>query len=134
MIARRTPIKRTALKRRPRKKRATDNPEYLAWVHSWTCWVCLMQFCKSFEISDPRECRDGIFRKGRTEAAHVGIRGLGQKCADKDSMPLCGAHHRTGALSAHVLGKRFWEVHGIDRSKVLTYLHAAYRLETGNDL
>jgi len=48
------------------------------------------------------------------EAAHVGARGLGQKCSDFETLPLCRDHHRPGEDSHHRLGRRFAEVHGLD--------------------
>lgn len=71
---------------------------------------------------------------GKTEVAHVGIRGLGQKCKDRDAMPLGSGHHRTGKDAAHVLGKKFWGYHGIDREEALEMLRRIYKEETGNDV
>lgn len=66
-----------------------------------------------------------------TEAAHVGDRGLGQKCSDIEAVPLCGEHHRTGKEAHHVLGKRFWEYHRLGRELMITVYHAAFEAETG---
>lgn len=49
------------------------------------------------------------------EVAHVGVRGLMQRSSDLETIPLCTEHHRTGKEAQHVLGKHFWERHGIDR-------------------
>jgi hypothetical protein len=68
---------------------------YLAWIRTQPCVVC-----------------------GRTrwiEAAHTGLRGLGQKSSDFSAIPLCEVHHRTGRDSYHRLGaRRFSQVHNLD--------------------
>jgi hypothetical protein len=71
------------------------NAAYLAWIRTQPCIVC-----------------------GRTrwiEAAHTGLRGLGQKSSDFSAIPLCEVHHRTGRDSYHRLGaRRFSQVHNLD--------------------
>jgi len=68
---------------------------YLAWIRTQPCVVC-----------------------GRTrwiEAAHTGLRGLGQKSSDYSAIPLCAMHHRTGKDSYHRLGARqFAQTHNLD--------------------
>ncbi len=61
-----------------------------------------------------------------TEAAHIGDRGMSQKCSDAETIPLCGEHHRTGKDSHHRLGKKFWAHWGIDKKKLLAELQEAY--------
>ncbi len=110
MIAR-TPVR----KRRPGKRRGPlKDAKYLAWIrlHGCTLWPTLG--CHWQPV----------------EAAHVGDRGLGQKCSDREAIPLCGAHHRTGRESHHELGKRFWGYHGLDKDKIITELNRAYAEET----
>ena len=51
------------------------DPAYLAFIRSLPCAVC------------PRT-------PPRVEAAHVGRRGLGQKCSDREAIPLCSLHHQ----------------------------------------
>jgi hypothetical protein len=64
-------------------------------------------------------CEPGDQRTA-TEAAHVGTRGLGQKCPGWQRVPLCGEeHHRLGPLSHHVLGKGFWSHHWLDMSAMV---------------
>jgi hypothetical protein len=65
-----------------------------------------------------------------TECAHVGRRGLGQKCSDYESLPLCAVHHRTGRESHHRLGKRFWAFHCLSRVALVTELRRVYALES----
>jgi hypothetical protein len=38
-----------------------------------------------------------------------------------------GYHHRTGPDSQHVLGKRFWEVHGINRADLWDLYQGIYQ-------
>ena len=87
----------------PRRGRVRDR-KYLAWIRRFACAVCL--------LNRP------------TEAAHVGRRGLSQKCSDRETIPLCAEHHRNGKDSYHKLGKRFWEHHGLDRDALIgNYIH-----------
>jgi len=62
----------------------------------------------------------------RVEAAHVGEHGLGQKCSDRETVPLCATHHRTGKDSHHVLGKKFWAHHGLNRDAIVKDLNRLY--------
>lgn len=50
------------------------SPLHLAFVRSLPCCIC--------------------FRTFGVEAAHVGRRGMSQKCSDLDTIPLCNLHHR----------------------------------------
>jgi len=75
----RTPLKRKSLLRArrpgpPRKGRIRDGA-YLDFVRSQPCAV---PGCPARDI----------------EAHHWGARGLGQKCDDTSTAPLCGNHHR----------------------------------------
>jgi hypothetical protein len=103
----------------PRRGRVRDR-EYLAWIRQFSCVVCIppssnwwMPFCGSTV----------------SEAAHVGQRGLGQKCSDRETIPLCAEHHRNGRDSVHVLGKRFWPHHGLDRYRLIAELNQRYPWE-----
>ena len=61
------------------------------------------------------------------EAAHVGKRGLGQKCSDRETIPLCVEHHRLGPESQHVKGKGFWGHHCMSRILVIAKYQNRYR-------
>lgn len=84
--------------------------KYLAFIRSLRCAI------------DP--CAHSRLGACRTEAAHVGDRGLGQKCSDYEAIPLCAWHHRLSPLSHHRAGKRFWKHHNLNREALI----AAYRL------
>ncbi len=112
-------------------KQPAKDPAYLDFIRSRACIVCAMReqrwdrvaarkaLLKAQEVdvtdhtgigNSPRPVQESP-----TEAAHVGLRGLRQKCSDRETLPLCAEHHRTGPDAHHVLGKKFWEHHGIDR-------------------
>jgi hypothetical protein len=62
----------------------------------------------------------------RTEVCHVGLRGLGQKSSDRDTLPFCAIHHREGRYSQHHMGKRFWEYWKIDKQNTIAELNRIY--------
>jgi hypothetical protein len=103
MITRRAYIRRSPLKRswlvRKRRRHHPSSAVLLfwAWMRKQPCVVC------------------GI-TGAWVQAAHVGLRGLSQKCNDWEVLPLCFEHHdRSFPHSHHVLGKRFWSFHNLDR-------------------
>jgi len=121
MIARCTPLHRTALKRKPR--RFVVPPEVLAyweWIREQPCVV-------------PVCC--GWWRpmmQRRIEVAHVGMRGLGQKSDPMEVIPLCRFHHgREFPYSHHVLGKLFWKIHNLDRYALIRRFKTQYFGLTG---
>ena len=91
---------------RPRRGPVRD-AKYLAWIRTQPCATEVVHF-------------------GRIEAAHVGPRGLSQKCSDREAIPLCSWHHRFGQLSYHRIGKRFWKVHNLDREQLIADLNRRY--------
>jgi hypothetical protein len=109
MSARFLPIPRQ--RREPRANRH-DDPARLDWLRSLPCHICAMLRRRQF---------------GRTEAAHVGQRGLGQKCSDLEAIPLCACHHRTGEFAHHRMGKRFWLFWNLERGEVIRYYQERYR-------
>ena len=80
---------------------------YLRFIRTLPCVVCA-----TWALKIP-----GYY--GWVEAAHVGERGLGQKCPDQETLPLCVWHHRAGPKSVHVLGRKFWEFWKLDRFKLI---------------
>lgn len=49
------------------------------------------------------------------------------------SLPLCAIeHHRIGPESHHVLGKRFWGFHGLDRISLIKQMQELFRLNGGS--
>lgn len=88
------------------------DPAYLAWIRTLPCVVCL-----AGEIS----------QHSPTEAAHVGERGLRQKCSDRETVPLCGGdHHREGPYSHHRMGRNFWAFWGLDPLLIIADLQRRY--------
>lgn len=112
-------MKRTALKRKPARRKPGDtDTEYVAWVREQPCSVpdCVPQKLKLLS--------------GHTEAHHAGDHGLAQRPPDRTCIPLCIWHHREGGDSAHVLGRRFWGAHGLERDALIAHLNARY--DAGN--
>jgi hypothetical protein len=113
MVARRAYLKRSWLKRKPR--RYVVPPEILAywdWIRKQPCAVC--------------GCRRFI------EVAHVGMRGLAQLCNGWEVLPLCKIHHARGyPTSHHDLGKRFWVFHNLDRYELIRRYRLRYFGLTG---
>ncbi len=107
------------------KRGIGKDPAYLKWLHTLACICC--------SLGELRP-RDPIgFWKwtgwDRIEAAHVGVRGMSQKCPDREAIPLCSTHHRLGRDAAHRLGKKFWEHHGIDPKRLIADLNQRYETE-----
>lgn len=107
------------------RNRVGKNPTYLAWIRTLPCVVCLMVVAKS----SWHEIHAFMFQRTATEAAHVGERGLSQKCPDRETLPLCRWHHTEGPESHHRLGKRFWTVWGLDRDALIAELNGRFKSE-----
>jgi hypothetical protein len=110
MIARRTPLHRSWLKRKPRRYVVpSEILRYWDWIRTQPCAVC--------------------GRRRGIAAAHVGMRGLSQKCDGWEVIPLCIMHHDRGMReSHHALGKRFWEYWGWDRYGLIRRYRGLYEL------
>lgn len=130
MITRTKPVN----KRRPGPTRRGQVKDglYLAFVRRFPCVICwgfprvhtplgTCQVYWEYELEHHNPSQETP-----TEAAHVGIRGIGQKCSDRETIPLCARHHRTGKDSAHVLGKGFWQHHSLGREQLIANLNQKY--------
>ncbi len=100
---------------RVKNVRPVRDERYLEWIRSLRC-------CVPGCISEHSPGTYGCV----TEAAHVGERGLRQKCSDYEALPICAWHHRLSRDSHHVAGKRFWELHGIDREILIGAYNASF--------
>jgi hypothetical protein len=128
-------MKRTPMKKRPRKTQPGDDPQYEAWIRTLPCFCCFVSQYKDGQIKAyilsggdagdlPR------FQQSRTECAHLGDRGLGALCPSRETGPLCMEHHREGVDSHHGrVGKGFWKHHGIQRKKLFEILHEIYEAQ-----
>lgn len=117
-------------RRKPRRRPVpVDDPAYRAWIKRLPCWICYMEVYAWLDLSDIIVFCTSIWRrqKSPTEVAHVGVRGRGQKCADRETMPLCRAHHQTGKDAHHgPLGRGFFAHHGLSREVIIKRLNEAY--------
>jgi hypothetical protein len=127
MSARYLPIARQ--RREPRPNR-NDAPDYLNFIRSLPCLICLVIAHRGIPARLGGYDHTPINQRSRTEAAHVGIRGMGQKCSDWEAIPLCACHHRTGEFAHHVIGKRFWVKWRLDRFEVIRKYRDLYELAT----
>lgn len=102
------------LRRTWRKVKGTwpaRDPRYLRWIRLHPCVVCMR-----FDIS----------AFGRSDAMHVGeIRGLGQKCSDRETLPGCRFHHR----EHHKYGREFWKHYQLDRDALIATFNARFEAE-----
>lgn len=89
------------------------DPKYLQFIRDQPCIVCALLH---------------VIQRYRTEASHIGERGLSQKCPDREAIPLCVEHHREERQSAHVMGKRFWSFHGLDKKELIERFNKQYQL------
>ncbi len=100
-------------------------PAYRAWIRAKPCYICYLQVYGYFGAGEI----GAVFGRQatRTEVAHIGERGLGQKCSDRQTMPLCNEHHQSGKDAHHgPIGRGFWAHHGLDRDAVIRQLNEAY--------
>lgn len=109
-----------------RRKNRARFKTYMAWIKTLGCVVCRLKERRA----STRDVHFYAFQEGVTEAAHVGNRGLMQKCSDRETIPLCAEHHRTGKDSHHVLGRKFWAHHGLDRDALIKELNTRFESET----
>lgn len=112
----RTPLKRTRMRKAKPRRLAHGNPAYLEWIRSLPCVIC---------------SRGGRRQQSRTDAHHAGPRGLGQKVADEQAIPLCHhEHHVFGPESAHKLGRNFGPHHRLHIPRLIAWLQAEYSRRT----
>src|ERR1039458_5280570 len=91
------------------KKKTGKDPERLMFIRALPCCIC-----------ERHKERSGWEQKTKTEAAHIGPRGLSQKAPDGRAVPLCVYHHRESPVSLHALGpKVFWMLHDLDPEQLI---------------
>lgn len=96
---------------RSARSKGTVDADYKAWIATFPCVIC-----------DAKESKQVT----RTTVAHVGDRGFGQKCSDRETLPICVDHHQEGPEAAHKLGKNFWIHHGLDRDLLISAYNSAF--------
>lgn len=92
MLTRKFPMRRTAMKRAPRKAAPAPEKRHLAHVAAMPCLVCGGQACVHHVVSDGHQ---------RLTRNHRRV------------VPLCRVDHQDGPGAVHVIGHRaFCELHG----------------------
>ncbi len=108
-------------RRGPARRGRVHDRAYLAWIATHECIICIFKAIRGFGNGT---------QTSRTEVAHVGTRGLGQKSSDRETLPVCGVeHHRLGKESLHMLGRRFWAHWRLDRDGLIREYNARYERE-----
>lgn len=115
LVRRPASARRVALEKAAKKLRRTlkdgkgtrkGDRNYLRWLTTQPCAVC------------------GAMG---TDPAHVGERGMGEKCPDREAIPLCPRHHRRQfPQSHHSLGKGFWLFHELDKAEQIKKYNDLY--------
>lgn len=101
-----------------------QNPKFLAFTRTKPCVLIGKTWTGPLgTISFPHIC------SGKTEAAHTGRRGYGQKAADETALPMCVSAHRTGRCHHHQ-NRDFFDRWGINR-KVLVESNQSAALGAG---
>ena len=104
------------------RKKTGKSPEYLAWLHTLPCIVCILPW----KLNQSGVSYSNV-QKTKTEAAHLGAHGISQKAPDRQAVPMCRFHHQTGPESLHNIGpKRFWALHRLDPNTIISALNAKY--------
>lgn len=150
MIRRRTPIRRASVRIQPKPLRKPVNLAYRAWLRLWPCFLCFKRHCEMNDIpfwqaAEIPEARELFYREfslafcGITQACHVGSKGTGQLCPEREIMPLGFRHHMHptagGFKDSHHAGTRtFWTKHDLSRPHVLEFLRHLYVAETGREI
>jgi hypothetical protein len=122
---------------RSARSKGLKDKNYLDWIRSQACIICLVEpptagAFAEYVLKYSIRTEYATSRPQRAfpvEVAHVGIRGLSQKSSDRETIPLCTRHHRTGKDAHHVLGRKFWEHHGLDRDALIAELNTRYESE-----
>jgi len=104
--------------RAPRLNLKLD-PVYCRWIRTQPCVVCSKWGLRMQGYA------------GFVECAHVGMRGLRQKCDDRETIPLCVWHHRTGPHSVHA-GKGFWSHWKLNRYELIAEFNRRFERREEN--
>ncbi len=116
-----------------RTGRARRGPEVderrLDWIRCLPCIICFAWLFTdlAFAIVEAVSISGTSREHWISEAAHVGDRGLSQKCSARETVPLCAVCHRTGIEAHHgKLGKGWWAHHRLERDQVIKELNRWY--------
>lgn len=115
---------------RSARSKGLKDPVYLVWLHTLPCVVCQFSVVAVSSNASTMEITVSLMtQSSRTEAAHVGARGLSQKCSDREALPICKDHHTERRDSAHKLQKTFWAHHGLDKEVLIAEYNRKYKEE-----
>ena len=108
-------MKRSPIKRKPRRPKPGDAPKYLQWIREQPCVV--------------PGCAEGWSRS--VDPAHFGRRYTALKPPDSQALPVCRWHHTLSPTAHHVLGsdKLFEQAHGINLVELMAEHRARYEAE-----
>jgi len=117
-------MKRSPIKRKPRRPKPGDDPKYLKWIREQPCVVCDRELALLFEPET------WIWRN-IIDPAHFGSRAIALKPPDSQALPLCRWHHQHAPTAHHVLGsdKLFEQAHGINLAELMAEHRARYEAE-----
>lgn len=128
-------MKRGPIKRKPRKPKRGDCPEYLEWVRTLVCLGCFNSWYRDL-LRGEREISELVrlltFGKINSQAAHIGFstshRGIAMRYPDREAGPLCFKHHdRSSRISIHnIAPEKFFEGIALDRDAVLGLLNRVF--------
>lgn len=97
----------------PKPKREQDK-KYLGWIQTYPSCLMKCHFIVTTYIS---------LCAGQIVAHHVSTGGMGTKCSDYETVPLCNEHHR----EIHDKGKRIFQAkYGIDLKEEAERLRREY--------
>jgi hypothetical protein len=87
-MMRRTPLRRTAMRRRSRPTSYSRRPRDLPYMLFVKTLLCSVEEERPDPDREPTPCW------GVIEADHAGRRGISQKADDRTVIPICTGHHR----------------------------------------
>lgn len=115
-------LRRTPLRRRRWMQRGRRTTTYARRERDVDYMLRVKRLACSARVDPPNPDKITPCR-GRVEADHMGERGIGQKCDDRETAPMCQAHHdqrstHSGAFAALTRGDvRVWRARQVERTQ-----------------
>jgi len=99
------------------KTKPVNDPEYRAWISSMPCCVCYRRSHRLYP-------QTAHIYPSQSDCHHIEAGGMGTKCSDHLTVPLCRRHHR----QAHDMGKaKFPERYQINLHQIADELVEIYQ-------